>query len=615
MSAPPPGSLVLADSPLRTRLAQLSAEAESLRDAVATLDLDIETLRTTLSVFDARVQGALRGLHARHQRVAGLVRHLGRWAELLEGGPRDDVARRARRLDARRARQLETEARDDVVEEVEDAPPPPDVSLELKSLYRRLARRYHPDLARDEEAQCRAADVMVRINALYRAGDLEGLAALADQSLGAEPAEEGLSLEREVALLEARCGRFRQVLLGLQEELRALTACPTARLLAEVKEREASGVDAFQELRRELGEQLHQAYDDIRLAARALEDAVRRYNKSAPLASTGRQASGLTFEVHTRRPLVRWTLEGLAALRASPEVRRRADWLAAEVTERPAVARLVLFTYASELVPAGLETLATLEGLSPRYEAASGGRGGRLEEALVDAVDVLELGVRRAGPRLVQTGLRFRDTTLGEAVPLALRSPALRAEFRRVLATLGEQTRCPSCERDVFAVPLYRLRGLDDLHAWVCPACGHSLKSYWMPRGQDVQSVLNDAFLDLELLTEWTFRLGRASVSTQLLPQQLETLSVGQLKRRFVEDVLLRHAVAVSEKQVRLRQGQRLVPERRWLADCATRTFSVAFAEGTRVSLADALEQVRYRIRTRFRADSTAEASRPTQKA
>jgi ribosomal protein L37AE/L43A len=207
--------------------------------------------------------------------------------------------------------------------------------------------------------------------------------------------------------------------------------------------------------------------------------------------------------------------------------------------------------------------------------------------------------------------LRFRDTTLGEAVPLALRSPALRAEFRRVLATLGEQTRCPSCERDVFAVPLYRLRGLDDLHAWVCPACGHSLKSYWMPRGQDVQSVLNDAFLDLELLTEWTFRLGRASVSTQLLPEQLETLSVGHLKRRFVEDVLLRHGVDVSEKQVRLRQGKRPVPERRWLADCATRTFSVAFAEGATVSMADALEQVRYRIRTRFRPESSRPTVRP----
>jgi hypothetical protein len=580
------------------------AEAESLRDAVAALDLDIETLRTALSVFDAKVQGALRELHARHQCVAGVVRHLERWVELLEGAPRADLARRARRLDARRARQLQTEARVEAVEELEDASVPSDMGAELKSLYRRLARRYHPDLARDEEAQCRAAELMVRINALYRAGDRDGLSALADQALGAEPAEEGLTLEREVALLEARCGRFGEVLEGLEEELAALKACPTARLRAEVGERQAAGLDAFRELRAELGERIGEAYEDIRKAARALEEAVRRYNKSAPLTSTAGRAMGRLFDVHTRQPLVRWTLEGLAALRASPEVRRRADWLVAAAAERPAVVRLVLFTYAAELVPAGLETLATLEGLRLRFDALSTPAQGRLEEALVDAVDVLELGVRRAGPKVVQTGLRFRDAALGEAVPLALRSHALRAEFRRVLATLGEQTRCPACAADVFAVPLYRLRGLDDLHAWVCPACGHSLKSYWMPRGQDVQSVLNDAFLDLELLTEWTFRLGRASVSTQLLPVQLEVLHVGQLKRRFVDDVLVRHAVDVAERQVRLLQGRRPVPERRLLADCPIRTFSVAFAAGTKVSLADALEQVRYRVRTRFRPET-----------
>ena len=218
---------------------------------------------------------------------------------------------------------------------------------------------------------------------------------------------------------------------------------------------------------------------------------------------------------------------------------------------------------------------------------------------------MLELGVLRAGPRLVQTGLRFRDAALAEAVPLSLASHALRTEFLRVLATLGESIACPECATDVFALPLYRLRGLDDLHASACPACGEVLKSYFLPRGQDVQSVLNDAFLDLELLTEWTFRLGRASVSIQLLPAQLEQLTVGQLKRRFVEDVLLRHAVNVPERQVRLLQGRRPASERRSLAECPTRTFSVAFAPGTRLSVADALEQVRFRIRTRFRTEAS----------
>ena len=285
-------------------------------------------------------------------------------------------------------------------------------------------------------------------------------------------------------------------------------------------------------------------------------------------------------------------------------MRRRADWLVGVATEQPAVAILVLFTYAAELVPHGLETLSSLEGLRTRFDAAMAGRTTHLEEALVDAAELLELGVRRAGPKVVQTGLRFRDTTLVEAVPLALRSHALRTDFRRVLATLGEMARCPACAVDVFAVPLYRLRGLDDLHAWACPACGEVLKSYWMPRGQDVQSVLNDAFLDLELLTEWTFRLGRASVSTQLLPLQLDVLTVGHLKRRFIEDVLSRHGVDVPDKHVHLLQSQKPVPERRLLADCPNRSFLVAFAPAAEVSVSEALERVRYRIRNRFRAEA-----------
>lgn len=602
MSAPSPSSLVLADSPLRARLEALKAEAESLRDAVAALDLDIETLRTTLSVFDARAQGALRDVHARQQRLSGVVRHLERWRELLEDAPRVEMARRAARLQRRRAQELKVE---DASDETQDVQAPPDAATELKSLYRRLARRYHPDFARDEEEHVLAANLMVRINALYRAQDLAGLRVLADQALGAEPAEEGLTLEREVALLEARCTRFGEVLEGLQEELAALQRCPTARLWQEVTAREVDGVDAFEALRRELGARTREGYEDVRVAARALEEAVRRYNRNAQeLASTGGRAMGRVFDAHARQPLVRWTLQGLSALRASSEVRRRAEWLLAEAKARPQLARLVLFTYASELVPRGLETLSSLEGLQVRFDAVSGPGGGGLEAALVDAVEVLEFGVRRAGPKVVQTGLLFRDAGLAQAVPLALKSHALRAEFRRVLAALGEATQCPSCEKDVFGVPLYRLRGLDDLHASVCPACGHALKSYWMPRGQDVQAVLNDAFLDLELLSEWTFRLGRASVSTQLLPSQLEHLSVGDIKRRFVSDVLERHGVDVALKQVRLLQGKTAIPERRLLADCPTHTFSVAFTATARVSVADALERVRFRIRTRFRPDA-----------
>ena len=115
--------------------------------------------------------------------------------------------------------------------------------------------------------------------------------------------------------------------------------------------------------------------------------------------------------------------------------------------------------------------------------------------------------------------------------------------------------------------------------------------------------MLNTAFLDLELLSEWRFRMGAASVSVQLLPVQLERMTVGQLKRRFWADVLERHDIPVPLDRVRLLQARRPVQERRKLAHLEQQEFVVAFGDQAGVSVADALETVRHRIRTRFRPD------------
>jgi hypothetical protein len=309
--------------------------------------------------------------------------------------------------------------------------------------------------------------------------------------------------------------------------------------------------------------------------------------------------------------MVRLSLEALRSAKAEPGARAEAERIADLARRSPGAARLVLFAYASELVPHPLDGLRSYDDLAVRF-AHLGSRDEQpaaLERALVEAADLVEFGIRRAGERLVQSGLRFRSALLRDAVPLALRKHPLRVEFRRVLATLGERTGCPECQREVFAVPLYRLRGLDDLHASACPRCGHLVRSYFLPRGKDVQSVLNTAFLDLELLTEWSFRMGAASVSVQLLPVQLERMTVGQLKRRFWSDVLERHGVPVPLKSVRLLQGRRPVQERRRLADVDRQEFVVSFGEKARVSVTDALETVKHRIRTRFRPDAGAKAS------
>jgi hypothetical protein len=601
-----PAAIVLAPSPLRERLELLLAELEALRDEVAQLELECETLRGELVAFEVRHRAELSEEQRQLQRIASVVRQLERWAEMLEEAEPRQRAARARRVDRQRARELHQEARQAEHAEEEPAPEPAPAS-ELKSLYRRLARRFHPDLARTEEEQVRHAALMARINALYRAGDRAGLEALADQALGSELPEPAVSLEEEVRLLEERRARFESARDGLQLDLQALRGCATAELLRRARAADAEGRDFFDELRAELASRCESALGDVRDAAGALEDVVRRANRRS-LATEGRRPLDRAFDPLGRQKLVRLSLEALERARASAEARQEAERIAALARTSPAAARLVLFAYASELVPHPLDGLRTYEELALRFEhlGARDGEPRTLERALVEAADLVEFGIRRAGERQVQSGLRFRSAVLRDAVPLALRKHSLRVEFRRVLATLGERTGCPECQREVFAVPLYRLRGLDELHASACPRCGCLVRSYFLPRGQDVQSVLNTAFLDLELLSEWTFRMGAASVAVQLLPVQLERMTVGQLKRRFWADVLERHGIPVPLNAVRLLQARRPVQERRKLADLERQEFVVGFGERAGVSVGDALETVRHRIRTRFRPDLSA---------
>ncbi len=598
-----PASIVLAASPLRERLQRLLAELDALRDEVAQLELECETLRGKLAAFEVRHRAELADQQRLFHRIGSVVRQLERWAEMLEEAQPRERAARARRVERQRTRELHQESAEPEPAD-EGAAPEPSAPAELKSLYRRLARRFHPDLARSEEEQVRHAALMARINALYRAGDRAGLEALADQALGSELPEPAVSLEEEVRLLEERRARFESARDGLQLELASLRGCATAELLRRSREAGGNGHDFFDALRAELASRCEVALGDVRDAAGALEDAVRRANRRS-LATEGRKSLDRAFDPLGRQRLVRLSLEALEGARAAPESRAAAERIVELARTSPAAARLVLFAYASELVPHPLDGLRTYEDLALRFEQLETREEEHrtLERALVEGAELVEFGIRRAGERLVQSGLRFRSALLRDAVPLALRKHGLRVEFRRVLATLGERTGCAECRQEIFAIPLYRLRGLDDLHASACPRCGHLVRSYFLPRGKDVQSVLNTAFLDLELLSEWSFRMGSASVSVQLLPVQVERMTVGQLKRRFWADVLERHGIPVPADAVRLQQTRRPVQERRKLADLERQEFVVVFGERAGVSVADALETVKHRIRTRFRTE------------
>jgi hypothetical protein len=270
----------------------------------------------------------------------------------------------------------------------------------------------------------------------------------------------------------------------------------------------------------------------------------------------------------------------------------------------PALLCLILMTYAAELSPTPLPGLEKYEDITLRFRHFAGEDETTLEDALVELAERLEYGLRRTSARRAHAGLRFRSAITREAVPAALRSHAVRRAFKGVLAVLDERITCSACASEVFGVPLFRTRGLDDMRSLVCAECGHTLKSYWMPKGKDVQAILNDAFLDLELVTEWSLRLSRTSVAIQLVDAQVEVMTVGDLKARLFADLFVRNNLEIEPIQVALEQAGAPVAEDVPLLDVDERTFTVTFASDAPLAIADAVVILQHRIRTRFQPDA-----------
>jgi hypothetical protein len=624
--------LIVADDPERERLRELKVKLGQRRDEIAELDLEIETLRGELWAFESSYQACLTEENQSLRRVERLLVHFERWSELLREVSPDAVPDEAARLEARRARELsdapppppsEAEAKAEPEagtkaneneggegaqgEDASPAPLPSPPGDRLKAAYRALARRYHPDLARTEEERVQMSERMARINALYHDGDLERLEVMAEQAKGGEVDDADAAPGEQLALLTARLEWFDLVLENLDAERTALELTPTCVLFREAETLRKAQSDPLAEIKRGLRTRIEKSYTLVRGAARALESEVKSFN-SRGSALGPRQADALEkgFDPFGDKRMVRLGLEELKSLAVPPGTRQLAERLEREGEIRPSVLRLLLFTHIGELSNFPLPGLERFDDISLRLSALArpGEHRATLERALVDADSWVEFGVRQATERIAHLGLRFRTQQARDAMSVMLTSLPIRREFRRVLGVVGERESCPGCSAQVFAVPLFRTHGLDDLRSLVCPRCATSLRSYWMPKGQDVQAVLNDAFLDFELIIEWSFRLGRGSFGVQLLPLQVDELDVGRLRRRVFDDVFQRHQLELKFEELELHQDGAAVGDDVPLGRLASKSFVVRFLSGATIREEESLEVLLHRIRNRFRSGS-----------
>ena len=167
-----PAEIVLQPGPNAAAIAEKRERLAQVRVALADREADIAQTRAQMKTFEMRYLRQVGVLYAELDEIAARISE--REVDLYDS----DFARR--RAQAARERAQEThEAAFGAEQEPEEFDPSPS----LKTLFREVAKRIHPDFASDEAEQKHFTLLMTRANEAYSRGDAETLQRLLDDHL------------------------------------------------------------------------------------------------------------------------------------------------------------------------------------------------------------------------------------------------------------------------------------------------------------------------------------------------------------------------------------------------------------------------------------------------
>ncbi len=241
-------------------------EIEEMRRRVVELQLELEGLRLAMGRFEAEYHARVGALFVELDRLRLAIAEYERRILRLRADPRADPARideeirvefRDRHEEVRsaeeEARRHERAYRDEADHPDLDEPEAED----LRGLYRDLAKRYHPDLARTDEERSRREDVMRRVNAAFNRRDIAALRAIEQEAAAEDPAFDARPIAEKLAWATREVTRLGRVLAYLADELAAVRRTDTFCLWR----RQDAGEGVVEALELDLREEIDNARD------------------------------------------------------------------------------------------------------------------------------------------------------------------------------------------------------------------------------------------------------------------------------------------------------------------------------------------------------------------
>ncbi|HXR16028.1 MAG TPA: hypothetical protein VN777_07415 [Terriglobales bacterium] len=232
-------------------------ELAAIRATLAERELELVDLRSQLAAFE--------GSYLRQ--VGTLYAELDEWnARISELHARLDpsAAANARAHEAReQARQTYEDAHSKASETHDFIPSP-----ELRSLFREVAKRIHPDFCRDAGDLERRTRFMAEANRAYEAGDAEALQRILDEYHDGADAVEGEGIGAELVRIIRQISQAKDRVSAIEQELASLRQSEIALLKKQAEESEQAGRDLLAELATTVREQIERTKKEYEALAK-----------------------------------------------------------------------------------------------------------------------------------------------------------------------------------------------------------------------------------------------------------------------------------------------------------------------------------------------------------
>ncbi len=259
-----PTEIVHQQTPEEAELLRKREELAAVRAELAERELGLADLHAQLKSFEGRYLRQVGALYAELDEWEARIAELD---DSLDTNP----TTKQRAAEARKHADETHEATHGDASKTPDFKP----SAELKSLFRDVAKRIHPDFAKDEAERLLRTKLMAQANEAYTQGDTEAIQRVLDEFGNSPESVEGEGIGAELIRLIRQIHQARKNISTIEQELGELRTSEIAQL----KMNADAAVREGRDLLAELAATVHEQIADSRKRHETLTTELKRHGR------------------------------------------------------------------------------------------------------------------------------------------------------------------------------------------------------------------------------------------------------------------------------------------------------------------------------------------------